>query len=55
MGTRGFMVNSSGDLFTTAGQLRATGDNGLGVFAAGQDISVADGATLNLSEAPPRR
>jgi hypothetical protein len=41
-------VNSSGDLFTTAGQLRATGDNGLGVLPR-VVISVADGATLNLS------
>jgi hypothetical protein len=42
-------VDSNGNLFTTAGQLRATGDNGLGVFAAGQNITVADGATVNLS------
>jgi hypothetical protein len=42
-------VNSAGDMATTAGQIRANGDNGLGVFASGGYISVADGATLNLS------
>jgi hypothetical protein len=42
-------VNSAGDMATTAGQIRANGDNGLGVFASSSSITVADGATLNLS------
>jgi len=42
-------VKSDGNITTTAGQIRAKGDNGIAVFASEQSITVANGATLNLS------
>jgi hypothetical protein len=42
-------VDGNGDVFARSGQIRAAGDNGIGVYASGGYISVADGATLNLS------